>query len=167
MKVQHLSYCLLCCLLLVGSWVACDVKKNDSSSEGSPHQFSNKSELETSDSTICGVLVDNYGMNTLSLRTEQGDTLEFLRHDVEGVEAEIWGDLHVGHRLAVLTTDGGESLKRVFNLSMIELYVRDYAIHRGHLVLHMPERTDTVMLQHLSQDSLVAVGKRKTYRFYN
>ncbi|MBP3774643.1 MAG: hypothetical protein ILA34_04760 [Bacteroidaceae bacterium] len=107
------------------------------------------------DSTIYGKAGQS-GMSTFALHTDDGDTLLLSRTTDDGEYGRIIGGLHIGDRFAVLTTDSGQSLKTAINLSQVELFVKNYKILNGRLILlgHDTERGDTVDILSLNADSM-------------
>lgn len=95
------------------------------------------------DTTIYGEAGD-FGMSTFTLITDEGDTLYLFRTSSKGVDGQIFGSLKPGNRYAMTTTDEGEALSVVINLTQLERFTKDYSIKNGHLVLQPSSTTDTV-----------------------
>lgn len=122
-------------------------------------------EQQVSDSTNYGTCVDEFGMSTFAVRTQNGDTLSLMRSSNAGVEAEIFGDLRPGDEFAFTTTDSMQSLVRAINLTQVKSFTQDYALANGRLVLNVAQQLDTVAIQWLDTDSLIAQGRRR-YEFF-
>lgn len=122
---------------------------------------SDSSATTKTDSTLFGTAIDDFGMSTLALRTEAGDTLQLLRTSNAGVDATIYGDVTPGHLYAFTATDSLQSLVTAINLTQIQALTADYLVHNARLILNTVSQPDTVQILWLDADSLVAQGRER------
>lgn len=110
------------------------------------------------DTTIYG-RSSEFGMSTFALITDAGDTLELDRG-----EGRIFGSLdNEGDRFALTVRGAGTdeaSVGVAINLTDVERFTKDFSVFNGRLIL----AGDTVELQDISPDSLLAKGAKGEYR---
>lgn len=115
------------------------------------------------DSAICGVANDEFGMSTFAITTEEGTIIKVERTREDGSDGVIWGDVNVGDRFTLTTTDHGRTLGTAINLTQVSQFTDNFQTFNDRLILHPQQHPDTVTLLKLDADSLVAKG-REWYR---
>lgn len=129
---------LVCSLSLVVLLAACNGKKTQPSlSEGSDSTtLADTAAVEAvADSTIYGTSTESFGMSTFSMVTDKGDTLYVARTSEDGTYAKIYGTLAYGERYAMITTDHGEAMSLLVNISELNSKLKNYDIVNGKLVV--------------------------------
>lgn len=89
---------------------------------------------EVTDSTIYG-RSDEFGMSTFTLITDAGDTLFLTRSTTDGRDGTVYGDMVEGARYALITSEDGEAIHTLLNLTQLSKHVKDYEIRNGLLYL--------------------------------
>lgn len=108
----------------------------------------------------------SFGMSTFTLLTDGGERFEVTRVSSKGNEGVIYGSCVPGNRYAMLEDLEDEALEVLINLDELELFVKDYYIYNGQLVLTMDGNRDWVDIQTLSKTKFEAKGKSgKVYSF--
>ncbi|MBO5135529.1 MAG: hypothetical protein J6C15_10300 [Bacteroidaceae bacterium] len=117
------------------------------------------------DSTLYGTS-DEFGMSTFTMITKEGDTLNVTRTAEDGTDGNIYGDLKEGEEYALITRDNNEAIVTLINLTQLNKFVKDYAIHNGHLILKDKNGLpDTVKILQLNKKLFAAQG-RETYNYH-
>ena len=119
---------LICSLLLLTVLASCGGKKSQPV----------RAEQDTTtiaDTTLYGTSTEDFGMSTFSMVTDKGDTLCVSRTSNDGTYAQIYGSVSYGDRYAMITTDGGEAMSLLVNLSELDKKLKDYDIVNGKLIV--------------------------------
>ena len=108
----------------------------------------------------------SFGMSTFTLLADDGEKYEVTRVSEKGQEGKIYGSCAPGKRYAMLMDAEDDALEVLINLDELELFVKDYYIYNGQLVLTMEGNKDLVQIKTLSAKKFVAEGKSgKEYSF--
>ena len=108
----------------------------------------------------------SFGMSTFTLLADNGEKYEVTRVSSKGSEGVIYGSCVPGNRYAMLEDLDDDALEILINLDELELFVKDYYIYNGQLVLTMDGNRDWVEIQSLSKTKFEAKGKSgRVYSF--
>ncbi len=115
------------------------------------------------DTTLYGVATDDFGMSTFAVQLDStaGDPLIVERTHEDGTDGIIYGDAQPDDRFALTLEDGGKTLGVAINLSQVEAITKDYRVVNGRLLLLTDGQADTVRIERLDADSLIAKGVRE------
>ena len=117
------------------------------------------------DSTIYGVS-GGFGMSTFVMQDSLGNYYEVMRMADDGTYGLIYGSLSEGQKYAMTVRQGGEVLDKLYNLTQLELYVKDYCILNGTLYLKNEDTWDEVEVKSLDDKNFIAIGKSgKEYNY--
>lgn len=124
-------------LLLALSLVACNGKKTQCpvGDKDSTAVVDTTAADEVADTTIYGTSTEDFGMSTFSMVTDKGDTLNVARTSDDGTYAQIYGSIDYGQRYAMITTDNGEAMSLLVNLTELDKRLKNYDIVNGHLIV--------------------------------
>lgn len=114
------------------------------------------------DSTTIYGMSDGFGMSTFVMEDSVGNTYEVMRMADDGTYGQIYGSLTEGQRYAMTTKQDGEVLDKLYNLTQLEQYVKEYKIVNGVLYLSNEGVWDEVEVKTLDENTFVAVGKNGT-----
>lgn len=128
---------LICSLLLLTVLASCGGKKSQPvRAEQDTTTIADTTAVETvADTTLYGTSTEDFGMSTFSMVTDKGDTLCVSRTSNDGTYAQIYGSVSYGDRYAMITTDGGEAMSLLVNLSELDKKLKDYDIVNGKLIV--------------------------------
>ena len=101
----------------------------------------------------------SFGMSTFTLLDDSGEKFEVTRVSSKGDEGLIYGSCVPGNRYAMMEDLEDDALEILINLDELELFVKDYYIYNGQLVLTMDGNRDWVEIQTLSKNKFEAKGK--------
>jgi hypothetical protein len=117
------------------------------------------------DSTIYGVS-DGFGMSTFVMQDSLGNYYEVVRMADDGTYGQIYGSLVEGQKYAMTVRQGGEVLDKLYNLTQLEMFVKEYRILNGTLYLKNEDTWDEVEVKSLDDKNFIAIGKRgKEYNY--
>jgi hypothetical protein len=117
------------------------------------------------DSTIYGVS-DGFGMSTFVMQDSLGNYYEVVRMADDGTYGQIYGSLAEGQKYAMTVRQGGEVLDKLYNLTQLEMFVKEYRILNGTLYLKNEDTWDEVEVKSLDDKNFIAIGKRgKEYNY--
>lgn len=120
--------------------------------------------LET-DSTIYGIS-GGFGMSTFAMQDSLGNYYEVVRMADDGTYGQIYGSLAEGQKYAMTVRQGGEVLDKLYNLTQLEIFVKEYRILNGTLYLKNEDTWDEVEVKSLDDKNFIAVGKSgKEYNY--
>lgn len=124
-------------LLLIGILASCGGKKSqpDQANTDTTAVVDTTAAETVVDTTIYGTSTEDFGMSTFSMVTDKGDTLCVSRTSDDGKYAQIYGTIDYGQRYAMITTDNGEAMSLLVNLSELDKELKDYDIVNGKLIV--------------------------------
>lgn len=120
---------------------------------------------QVTDSTIYGIS-DGFGMSTFTMQDSLGNYYEVMRMADDGTYGQIYGSLAEGQKYAMTVRQGGEVLDKLYNLTQLEMFVKEYRILNGTLYLKNEGVWDEVEIKSLNEKAFTAIGQSgKEYNY--
>jgi hypothetical protein len=89
-----------------------------------------------------------------------------MRMADDGTYGQIYGSLAEGQKYAMTVRQGGEVLDKLYNLTQLEMFVKEYRILNGTLYLKNEGEWDEVEVKSLNEKAFTAVGQSgKEYNY--
>lgn len=105
-------------------------------------------------------------MSTFAMQDSLGNYYEVVRMADDGTYGQIYGSLAEGQKYAMTMRQGGEVLDKLYNLTQLEMFLKEYRILNGTLYLKNEDTWDEVEVKSLDDKYFIAIGKSgKEYNY--
>lgn len=155
----------MACLLLTFCLMAC---KNDKPAEPSgetpqtekvPPSVETVPQPHEDRGTIYGIS-EGFGMGSFTLRDTNGNVYEVtLTDEATGAYGDVYGDRVEGARYAMTLNSDSTAVRKLFNLSQLDKFTKDYYFVDGRLVLTSEGKSEEVTVNTLDNHCFKATGK--------